>query len=166
MTIYNLREPGFYSNQMPRCVYRWHRALSPKYEKWARSRIESKAATKLNTSNISGTEWPVFGSVFYLWATEALQEAYDENPKLSPCSPKEYARGAIEQATALIADPNHASWVKDHWGEVYLEKENLFYRMLLISGLTSYQKLTGTNKSQSSILSEVPQNQNNVDLYP
>lgn len=94
--IHDLRDPGLYSDKMPRCVFRWHKALSPKYEKWARLRMESKAATKLTTENISGTEWPVFGSIFYLWATEALQEAYKENPKLVSSAPKEYARGAIE----------------------------------------------------------------------
>ena len=166
MTMHNLRDPGLYSDKMPRFVYGWHRALSPKYEKWARSHVESKAATKLSTSNISGTEWPVFGSVFYLWATEAIQEAYDENPKLSSSAPKEYARGAIEQAAALVADPNHASWVKDHWGESYLEKENLFYRMLLISGLTSYQKLTGDKKYQELLQSQVESLSKELDESP
>lgn len=164
--INDLSDPGLYSNQMPRCVFRWHRALSPKYEKWARSRVKSKAATKLTTANISGTEWPVFGSVFYLWATEALQEAYKENPKLTSSAPKKYARGAIEAATALIADPNHASWVKDHWGQAYLEKENLFYRMLLISGLTSYQKLTGNTKYEELLYSQVESLSKELDESP
>jgi hypothetical protein len=38
-------------------------------------------------------------------------------------------RGAIEAATALVADPNHAGW-SSSTGASYLEKENLFYRML------------------------------------
>jgi hypothetical protein len=42
-----------------------------------------------------------------------------------------------------VADPGHAGWVKQHWGKGYLDHENLFYRMLLISALTSYQKLLG-----------------------
>ena len=164
--IHDLRDPGLYSDKMPRCVFRWHKALSPKYEKWARLRMESKAATKLTTENISGTEWPVFGSIFYLWATEALQEAYKENPKLVSSAPKEYARGAIQQAAALVADPNHASWVKDHWGDAYLEKENLFYRMLLISGLTSYQKLTGNKKYEELLYSQVESLSNELDESP
>ncbi|MHC4487269.1 MAG: hypothetical protein ACYS4T_19060 [Planctomycetota bacterium] len=68
MLIYDLRDPGLYSDDMPRFVFHWHRALSPKYEKWARRRVEAGAAAKLTTEDISGTEWPVFGSVFYLWA--------------------------------------------------------------------------------------------------
>jgi len=155
MLICDLRDPGLYSDEIPRCAFRWHRALSPKYEKWARGRVESGAATKLTTENISGTEWPVFGSVFYLWATEALQQAFHENPTLAPSSPRGYARGAIEAAAALVADPNHANWVKDHWGDAYHQKENLFYRMLLISGLTSYQKLTGHTRYEALLRSQV-----------
>jgi hypothetical protein len=155
MLIYDLRDPGFYSDSIPRCALRWHRALSHKYEQWARRRMASGAATKLATEDISGTEWPVFGSVFYLWATEALQEAFEENPTLAPSAPKDYARGAIDAAAALINDPNHASWVIDHWGEAYLEKENLFYRMLLISGLTSYQKLCSDTKYENLLRSQV-----------
>ena len=91
MLIHDLRDPGLYSDDMPRCVFRWHKALSPKYEKWARRRVESGAAAKLTTKDLSGTEWPVFGSVFYLWATEALQEAFDENPRLASSAPRDYA---------------------------------------------------------------------------
>jgi hypothetical protein len=53
--------------------------------------------------------------------------------------PSEYARGAIEAAAALIVDPNHAAWVQQHWGAAYLYNENVFYRTLYISGLTSYR---------------------------
>jgi len=155
MLIYDLRDPGLYCNSMPRCTFRWHRALSPKYEKWARRRVEAGAATKLTTQDISGTEWPVFGSVFYLWATENLQQAFYKNPTLAPLAPRSYARGAIEAAAALVADPNHASWVKDHWGDAYLQNENLFYRMLLISGLTSYQKLLDDRKYEDLLRSQV-----------
>ncbi len=153
--INNLRDPGLSGQSTPRFVFRWHKSLSPKFEKWARERVCKGTATNLTTENISGTEWPVFGSVFYLWATESLQEAYDENQKISSSAPKVYAKGAIEAAVSLVADPNHASWVKQHWGDKYLEKENLFYRMLLISGLTSYQKLTGDKKYEDFLRSQV-----------
>jgi hypothetical protein len=166
MLIYDLRDPGFYSDTMPRCAFRWHRALSPEYEKWARWRVEAGAATKLTTQDISGTEWPVFGSVFYLWATESLQQACDENPALAPSSPRSYARAAIEAAAALVADPNHASWVKEHWGDAYLQKENLFYRMLLISGLTSYQNLTGETRYEDLLRSQVDSLARELDESP
>ncbi len=143
MMICDLGDPGLRGQSVPRCAWCWYRALSPRYEKWARQRVASGVAAELTTGNISGTEWPLFGSVFYLWATEALQEAAEEHPALCSVPPSHYARGAIEAAAALVADPNHAGWVRQHWGDDYLEKENLFYRMLLISALTSYQKLLG-----------------------
>jgi hypothetical protein len=166
MLIYNLFDPGLYSDAIPRCAFQWHRALSPKYERWARQRVQSGAATKLTTQDISGTEWPIFGSVFYLWATEALQQAFHENPTLAPRPPRSYAHGAIEAAAVLVADPNHANWVKDHWGGAYLEKENLFYRMLLISGLTSYQKLTGDIQYEGLLRSQVESLARELDESP
>jgi hypothetical protein len=138
-----LRDPGLRNGEAPpRFVYRWHRSLSNKYEKWARQRVASQEALDMSIRDISGTEWPVFGTVFYLWATESLQESWEKDPSLSRLAPKEYARGAIEASAALVSDPNHAGWVRKHWGDDYLSHEDLFYRMLLISGLTSYQKLT------------------------
>jgi hypothetical protein len=143
--VWDLRDPGLLGRDVPGFAFRWHRALSPKYERWAQDRVRSGKAQS-NTSDIAGTEWPLFGSVFYLWATEALQEAVQENPGLCAAPPSQYASGAIEAAAALVADPNHAGWVRQHWGDGYLDHENLFYRMLLISALTSYQKLLGDTR--------------------
>ncbi len=164
--IDDLRDAGLYSDKMPRCAFRWHRALSPKYEKWARRRVKAGAATKLTTQDISGTEWPVFGSVFYLWATENLQQTFDKDPTSACSAPGSYARGAIEAAAALVADPNHASWVKEHWGDAYLDKENLFYRMLLIGGLTSYQKLTGEARYEDMLRVQVESLARELDESP
>ena len=164
--IYNLRDPGLYGNSTPRCVFRWHKSLSGRYEKWARKRFSAGIAAELTTEDIAETEWPVFGSVFYLWATESLQDAFNENSKLASSAPRTYAKGAIQAAVALIADPNHASWVKQHWGDNYLEKENLFYRMLLISGLTSYQKLSGDTKYENLLRSQVESLSNELDESP
>lgn len=120
----------------------------------------------MDTFNISGTEWPVFSSVFYLWSTEALQKAWEEDPSLSEVMPAKYARGTIEAATALIADPGHAKWVKDHWGEDYLKRENLFYRMLLISGLTSYEKLLCNSSYRASLAEQVDTLAKEIDASP
>jgi len=141
--IRDLNDPGLTGGDAPpRFAYTWHRSLSPKYEKWARERVASGKAAGMSVNDISGTEWPVFGTVFYLWATEALQEAWERDPSLARVAPRDYARGAIEASAALVSDPNHAGWVRRHWGDDYLAHDNLFYRMLLVSGLTSYQKLT------------------------
>ena len=166
MLIRSLRDPCLYSGNQLRCAFHWHRALSTRYEKWARQRIESGTAATLTTKDIAGTEWPVFGSVFYLWATEALQEVHYVNPTLAPWSPRSYARRAISAAAALIADPNHATWVREHWGDDYLTKENLFYRMLLISGLTSYQKLLGDRKYEGILRSQVESLASELDQSP
>ncbi len=164
--VWDLRDPGLAGGSIPRCVFRWHRALSPKYARWAEARVASGAATDLTTADISGTEWPLFGSVFYLWATDAMQEAFEADPSLCKVSPKDYARDAIAAAAALVADPNHADWVKQHWGDQYLEKENLFYRMLLISALTSYQKLLGDTKYEPLLRSQVESLAAELDASP
>jgi hypothetical protein len=166
MLIRNLRDSCLYSGDQLLCAFHWHRSLSSRYEKWAQKRIESGAATTLTTKDIAATEWPVFGSVFYLWATEALQNVHYMNPTLASASPQSYARGAISAAAALIADPNHATWVKEHWGDDYLTKENLFYRMLLISGLTSYQKLLGDRKYEDLLRSQVESLAGEIDASP
>ncbi len=68
MVIPALSDPALGGAGIPGCAFRWHRALSPKYEKWARGRVASGSASALTAGDISGTEWPLFGSVFYLWA--------------------------------------------------------------------------------------------------
>lgn len=166
LIISDLRDPGLRGNSTPKCVFRWHKSLSGKYEKWAKRRVSKGAAANLTTENISGTEWPMFGSVFYLWATESLQQSYEENPGFALTAPKVYAKGAIEAAAALVTDPNNANWVMQHWGENYLEKENLFYRMLLISGLTSYQKLSGNKKYEELLRWQVGSLSKELDESP
>ena len=161
-----LGDPGLFGRGVPRCAFRWHRALSPKYERWARRRVTAGAASHLTTRAIAGTEWPLFGSVFYLWATESLQQAAQQDPTLCRVPPSQYARGAIEAAAALIADPNHAGWVRQHWGDDYLEQENLFYRMLLISGLTSYQKLLGDTRYEGLLRGQVESLAEELDESP
>lgn len=166
MVVRDLGDPGLRGQDVPRCAFRWHRALSPRYETWARQRLASGTTAELTTEDIAGTEWPLFGSVFYLWATEALEEEATEHPNLCSVPPSHYARGAIEAAAALVADPNHAGWVKQHWGEGYLEKENLFYRMLLISALTSYQKLLGDAKYEELLQGQVESLAKELDSSP
>lgn len=162
----DLNDPGLSDGGIPRFAYGWHRSLSVKYERWARERVNSGNAAAMSIDDISGTEWPVFGTVFYLWATESLQEAWEQDQSLSPIAPKEYARGAIEASVELVVDPNHAGWVRKHWGEDYLSRENLFYRMLLISGLTSYQRLTGSDQYESLLREQVVSLSSELDSSP
>ena len=164
--IHDVRDPALRTGEMPQFAYRWHRGLSGKYETWARARVASGQAAGVNVQDISGTEWPVFGSVYYLWATEALQDAWEEDPSLARTMPAEYAHGAIEAAAVLIVDPQHAAWVRKHWGEDYLYTENIFYRMLYISGLTSYQKLLGDDRYQELLLGQVEALSRELDASP
>ncbi len=165
--IRDLNDPSLKSGSAPpRFVYRWHHSLSKKYEKWATERVASGEAAEMSIQDISGTEWPVFGTVFYLWATESLQEAWEKDSSLFPTAPKEYAHGAIEASAALVSDPNHAGWVRKHWGDDYLAHENLFYRMLLISGLTSYQKLTKATTYETLLREQTESLANELDQSP
>ena len=161
-----LRDPGLVDGSMCSFLYDWHQNLSKKYEVWAKERLASEKASQLGIDNISGTEWPLFGSVFYLWATESLQAAWEEDSSLFTTAPADYAKEAVEAATALVVDPAHASWVKEHWGESYLEKENLFYRMLLIHSMLSYQTLLHDSRYESLLVQQVDSLAHELDRSP
>ena len=148
-----LLDPNIRSAGIPRCAWRFHRDLSPRFERWAKQRTGSTRAAELSTSNISGTEWPLFGTVFYLWATESLQDEWEKGHSPYAVAPNVYARGAIEAATRLVMDPTQANWVKIHWGTNYLNSENIFYRMLVIAALTSHARLTG-DKAHLALLKD------------
>ena len=166
LLISDLRDKGLQTGQIPQVAFRTHRLISADYETWARARVASGTAAGLSTADISGTEWPIFSSVYYLWATEALQQAWEADPSLAAVMPKVYAEGAIEAAAELISDPNHATWVKAHWGDDYLTRENIFYRMLLISGLTSYQTLSGNPRYQTMLAEQVTSLAHELDASP
>jgi hypothetical protein len=142
LVVHDLADPNLRLPAIPQSAWRLHRTLTPKFERWAKERLGSSRATQLSTSDISGTEWPLFGSVFYLWATESLQSAWETNQQRSGVAPREYAKEAVVTAARLVMDPQQASWVKTHWGTNYLKTENVFYRMLVISALTSHARLT------------------------
>lgn len=166
LLIRHLREPSLVDGSMPRFIYRWHKTLSRRYEDWAIQRIQSGKAVDLSTDDISGTEWPLFGSVFYLWATENMQTAWQQDNTLYHTEPKVYAKGAIEAAAALVTDPGHAGWVKKHWGDDYLKEQNLFYRMLLINAMMSYQKLLDDTKYQQLLTEQVNSLAKELDESP
>ena len=131
-----LREPG-----TPKAAWRLFKNLTTRYANWAKERVARGRAEGLSTADISGTEWPLFGSVFYLWGVENLQLAWDGGDHSAGEEPKSFARDAIIAASELVTDPKSASWVKKHWGGDYLHRENVFYRMLVIAALTSREKL-------------------------
>ena len=64
VTMHELADPNIRSAGIPASAWTLHRDLSPQFEKWARDRLNSSRAAELSTNNNSGTEWPLFGSVF------------------------------------------------------------------------------------------------------
>ncbi len=157
----NIRQPG-----IPQAAWAIHQTLAPAYEKWARARLASKRATQLTTQDISGTEWPLFGTAFYLWGLESLQAAWEKDHAVSSAAPAVYAKGAIDVAAALITDPAQANWVKIHWGDDYLHKENVFYRMLVIAVLTSHARLTGETQYLPLLKDQVDSLSAELDASP
>jgi hypothetical protein len=138
-------DPALNAPGIPRMALRLHQSITPRYERWATARITAgQVATK--TENVSGTEWPLYGSVFYLLGEEQLQAAWEADHRLLPEEPRRFAHEAIEAAARLVSDPKHATWVRNYWGEEYLQKEDVFYRMLLISALASHRHLTGSDQ--------------------
>src|SRR5581483_8243418 len=77
VVLFQMLDPTVRSGGIPRSAVMLFKKLTPRYEKWARARVASGKAGALTGANISGTEWPPFGSAFYLWAVESLQKAWD-----------------------------------------------------------------------------------------
>jgi len=137
-------------------AFAWHEKLSERYERYAQRRVASGLAAEVDTYDIAGTEWPLFGSVFYLWATLQLQESWEKDHSLAEVAPRESARGAIEAATTLVLDEKHATWVKAHWGaDEYLRRENVFYRMLVMWAIVAHHELTGSGEHLETLRGQV-----------
>lgn len=146
MMLWYISDPALKAGGTPRFARRVHRWMSPRMEEWASERVASGAARTLSINDISGTEWPLFSSTFYLWATNAMQADWDRKHPDQSGGPGEIAKEAVWAAAQLVADPGHAAWVKRHWGDDYLQRENVFYRCLLIGGLGSFQRLSGDRR--------------------
>ncbi len=152
LIIKNLRDPAIRDGRVSQMAWELHRAITPGLGKWARERVESRVAANLDLYDVPSTEWPIFGSVFYLMATENLQKEWEANNGSggsAPDAPKVYSRSSLDAAIDLVMDPVHHTWVKTHWGTNYLHRENVFFRSLLIAAATSYENLTGIRKYRS-----------------
>ena len=130
-----------------RLVPGWFNSAAGRYLSWANTYLGTNYAKSLHDNEIAATEWPIFGSAFFLVTAEDLQSrglidaTHGTNGE------------AVEKAAQIVASPVTATWVKNKWGDRYLEKENVFYRMLLILGLSSYEKTTG-NTQYRGLLSQ------------
>jgi len=115
----------------------WFKSAAGRYLSWANTYLDTNYAQSIYHNDIPATEWPMFGSVFFLVTAEELQK----QDKID--ATQGTVGEAVDKAARIVASPVTATWVKTKWGESYLEKENVFYRMLLILGLSSYERISG-----------------------
>lgn len=121
-----------------RLVQYWFPSLANRYTGWARNYLKSQYAVKIDHDAVAETEWPMFGSVFFLVTARELhqQKRIDAS--------KGNVRTAVDLAAQVVASPETATWVRKKWGDDrYLKHQNVFYRMLLLLGLSSYEQITG-----------------------
>jgi hypothetical protein len=119
-----------------RLVPLWFRSATPRFLSWANMYLATNYGGSIRQDDIPATEWPMFGAAFYLVTAEDLQRrgAIDATQGT--------IREAVEKAAKIVASPATGTWVKKKWGKNYLEQQNVFYRMLLILGLSSYENIT------------------------
>ncbi|MEZ4223336.1 MAG: hypothetical protein R3B13_20490 [Polyangiaceae bacterium] len=147
----DLTDPALARPGVPKRAVDLHRSLTPRIEHWARERIASGRASSVPLYDVPATEWPLFTAVFYLMATEQLEQQIPDASE----RPMTYAASAVSAARDLLIDPSHHSWVKTHWGEDYLHRQNFFFRSLLIAGLTSHEALTHDGSSLPMLRDQV-----------
>lgn len=136
-------DPTLRATGQSRFVPYWFKGVAGRYAAWSGRYLEAGRARGLHHENVAATEWPMFGSVFFLLTAEELQR----QGKLDVAE----VRAAVDRAAAVVASPDTATWVRAKWGEGYLERENVFYRMLLLMGLTSHERLTGDRRHHETI---------------
>ena len=120
-----------------RLVPGWFEAAAGRYVAWADDYIRTNFARSLYHDDIPATEWPIFASAFVLVTAEDLHAQGKIDARRGT------VREAVEKAAQIVASPVTATWVKTKWGSGYLERENVFYRMLVVLGLASYERITG-----------------------
>jgi hypothetical protein len=152
-----------------RLVQYWFPSVAHRYADWARQYLKSQYAVKIDHDAIAETEWPMFGSVFF------LVTAHDLHQQKRIDASKVNVRTAVDLAAQVVASPDTAIWVRKKWGDDnYLTRENVFYRMLLILGLSSYEQITGDQQyhklittQRISFAAELSAAKNNMlDDYP
>lgn len=120
-----------------RLVPMWFNSAAGRFLSWANMYLATNYAGSLHHDDIPATEWPMFGAVFFLVTAEDLRS------RGSIDTTQGTVREAVEKAAQIVASPVTATWVKTKWGNGYLDRENVFYRMLLVLGLSSYERITG-----------------------
>lgn len=160
-----LLDPAWRRAEIAPAVLDWHEALARRMGPWARDRVASLRAQKLDTLDVSGTEWPMFSAVFHLWASEAVEARWRATGGQGE-SPAARDAESLHALAALITDPRHAMWVRAHWGATYLERDDLFYRMLLVAGLDSYERLVPDRRYHDLLVEQVQSLSAELDASP
>jgi len=114
----------------------WFSATEQRYDRWASAYLATQRATTVHSEDVAATEWPMFGSVFFLLSAEELV-------RVNSIQLTAELRASLRLAAEVIADEASGTWVKKKWGPHYLDKENVFYRMLVMLGLRAYAGITG-----------------------
>jgi hypothetical protein len=159
---------------MPWLVYERFEKVSASYQKWAEEYITSCRAVSFGSDCSPDTEWPVFGSAYYLLTAEEIVKKLEKKEDAGSQRIVRTAKETSKIAAEVLANPNTGNWTRNLWGDSYREKENNFYRMLIIMGLSSYEKITNDNtyrellKEQSfGLASELKKsNTHLLDDYP
>jgi hypothetical protein len=152
--VRDLRDPALAGPGIPARARELHAALTPKLADWARERVATRRAAQASLHDVPTTEWPMFTAVFYLMASEALVRDWEEHGRRGP-SPAAEATDAIVAAKELLLDPAHHTWVRTHWGDDYLHDQNVFFRALIIAGLSSYERITRDGTSVPMLRDQV-----------
>ena len=146
VTLWVAFDQGLRKGDLPGYLPGWYQRTAKRYAGWAEEYLASKVAASVHHNNIPATEWPMFGSVFFLLGTDALINEWEKETVLSPQVEK-----AVEKAVHLVNHPVTATWVQTKWGDDYLEEENCFYRGLLILGISSFQRITGSQEYEDKL---------------
>lgn len=157
LVLRDLRDPALQRGGVTQRAIDMHRSLSLRMEPWARERVASGVAASAPLYDVPETEWPIFSAVFFLNATQSLAEQGVDVRHAAP---------AVEAARDLIMDPAHHTWVRTHWGEDYLHDHNVFFRSLLIAGLTSYEALTRNGRVVAFLRDQVETLAADLDASP
>lgn len=165
LLVRDLRDPALQGPGIPARARELHAALTPKIEAWARERVASRQAAQAALHDVPTTEWPIFTAVFYLMATEALVVDWEQHGRRGD-SPAEDSAGAVRAAKALVLDPAHHAWVRTHWGDDYLHDRDVFFRALLIAGLSSYERITHDGTAVPMLRDQVETLSADLDASP
>lgn len=131
-----LQDPGINTTGRPNDLPTSFHATSRRYLRWANGYLESRRSESVSPSDVAATEWPLFGTIFFLSAAEELVK--DGSVGLD-----NELKASLNRAAEVVVHPASATWVKHKWGKDYLKRENVFYRMLVIMGLSSFEATTG-----------------------